>query len=158
MRMNKLNFDAFTTDPIDVAPYKEIGEGIVLAYDKVAYKNGTVAQARCGKAGSLIVDCKGFAHQWFGLEMTLGDSFDEVYLQMRTYPFSHFYPRIYFGTGQRDLAKVETSTDVFDLRFTRDHFRAAEVLDTAKNVKISLLVPSSDWFVFELFKLEVKHG
>ena len=148
----------FGTTQTVVPPYQDIGDGVVLAYDKAAFESGTVAQVRSDHGHSVIIDCQGFQDQWFGLEITLGDEFEEVQMRLRTYPATHFYPRVYYGGGQQDLTKVEVSTDAFDLRFTWEHLQAAGVPENAKNIKLALLVPSSEWFVLELLKLEVSHG
>lgn len=156
--MNNLNFDGFTTTPQKIPPYEEIGDGVVLAYDKHAFQKGTFARVHRAGPASLIIDCHGFKDQWFGLEIALGDSFKNVQMRLRAYPAAYFYPRVYFAGGQRDLVKVECSSEPFDLNFTSDHIRNVGVPENATNKKLSLLVPSADWFVLDMQKLEVCDG
>ncbi|GLQ35539.1 hypothetical protein GCM10007939_18220 [Amylibacter marinus] len=151
--MSKIDFSSYSDTPLRLRAYDEFIDGVYPAFDSDDALVLLRKQVDC-----LILDCANFSDTWFGLEIKLPRDFRALSLRMRAYPMAEFYPRVYHSNGTVDLLNVEISDAPFDLTFSREHLRGAGLPEGAIDVKLALLVPSSNWFVLGLHDLEITHA
>jgi hypothetical protein len=160
--MSALYFDQFSDEAELVQPYQAIGDDVVLAYDRDALSMGTMASVRnlVDEAGVrfLAIDGLNFEEQWFGLEFDLGDNFKSAKISLKTYPARQIYPKVYFDGGSMDLNTLEIGEEVIELNFSALHMTQSGLLKGAKNLRLSLMVPSRDWFVVGLYGAKITHA
>ena len=160
--MSALFFDKFSEEPELVMGYQPIGENVVLAYDRDAIRQGTMASVRNIKDETgvrfLAIDGLNFAEEWFGLEFDLGENFKSAKVSLKTYPARQIYPKIYFHGGSMDLNTLEVGEEVIELNFSIAHMVLSGLPKDAKNLRLSLMVPSRDWFVVGLYGVKITHA
>jgi hypothetical protein len=160
--MSALFFDQFSDDPELVLPYQAIGDDVALAYERSALNMETMASVRnsVDEAGVrfLAIDALNFENQWFGLEFDLGANFKSAKISLKTYPARQVYPKIYFNGGSMDLNTLEVGEEVVELNFGIAHMILSGLPKDAQNLRLSLMVPSRDWFVVGLYGVKISHG
>ena len=160
--MTNLYFDQFASDPELVLPYQEIGDQVVLAYDRASLAAGTMASVRglTDEAGRsfLAIDCLNFDDEWFGLELALGERFKSATVEMKLYPGHQVYPKIYYDGGSLDLKTLQISQHVTQLKFSMLHFEQLGLPANAKNLRLSIMMPCCDWFVVGVYMVNVTHA
>tara|TARA_R110002096_G_scaffold113077_1_gene245971 strand:- start:44399 stop:44881 length:483 start_codon:yes stop_codon:yes gene_type:complete len=160
--MSALFFDQFSDEPVLIKPYESIGDDVVLAYDRDALKNGTMSSVRqiVDAVGQpfLAIDGLNFADQWFGLEINLGNNFRAAKVTLKTYPARQIYPKVYFDGGFLDMSTLEVGEEVTEVNFTARHMAQAGLIDGAQDLRLSLMVPSCDWFAIGLYGVKIIHA
>jgi len=160
--MGALYFDQFSNEPELVQPYQPVGDDVVLAYDRDALAMGTMASVRnlVDEVGVrfLAIDGLNFEEQWFGLEFDLGEGFKSAKISLKTYPARQIYPKIYFDGGSMDLNTLEIGEEVVELNFSAMHMAQSGLPKGAKSLRLSLMIPSRDWFVVGLYGVKITHA
>jgi hypothetical protein len=160
--MSSLFFDQFDDEPVLVKPYENIGDDVVVAYDHHVVSAGTMASVRklsdeMGKP-FLAIDGLNFAHEWFGLEINLGDNFKTAKVTLKTYPARQIYPKVYFDGGSLDMNTLEVGEEIVDVSFSARHMAQAGLIKGATGLRLSLMVPSSEWFAVGLYGVKITHA
>ena len=160
--MSALFFDKFSEEPELVMGYQSIGDNVVLAYYRDAIRHVTMASVRNIKDETgvrfLAIDGLNFAEEWFGLEFDLGENFKSAKVSLKTDPARQIYPKMYFDGGSMDLNTLEVGEEVIELNFSIAHMVLSGLPKDAKNLRLSLMVPSRDWFVVGLYGVKITHA
>ena len=162
-----LHFDQFAPEGRTVEPDAEIGPGMRLVYDaacpmdiRVRLSERVMTAGEC--APTLVIHGRDRApDDWFGLEIDLPDAAHDIALTARNYPSYRLFPRLHFEeaggrTGHIDLPDVAASgafaTRILSARLWADHPGITE----ARNLRLTLLIPSTQWFVMEIQEIRIK--
>lgn len=165
-----LFFDQFQETAVEVQPDQPIGPGVALVYGAASAMTCTLRRSfRQGRlsngAPTLVIAGKNRApDDWFGIEITVPATSQGVAITARNYPVHRLFPRVHFEvlgkTEHLDLADVAAS-DSFATRY----FDAAEWQDAAlfrdcgaETARLTLLIPSTPWFVMEVQEITVDGG
>lgn len=157
-----LFFDHFTEAQTAIAPGQQIGPGLTLVYDTASAMECTVRRSRRrdrlgADAPTLVIDGRARAPEdWFGIEIDLPRACNAVAITGRNYPVHRLFPRLHFEvlgkTEHLDLADVAASDSFATRYFDAREWREVPLFrdSGAESARLTVLVPSSPWFVMEI--------
>ena len=142
-----------------------IGEGVRLLHDADArmvctISRGTSQDAFGKPADTLkIAGANRRSEEWFGIEIDLTDETDELSITLRVYPAIRLFPRLHFDLGTEtrhvDLPDVAASDSFAARHLQARQWRSQNTWpDGAARPRMTLLVPSTPWFILELMSIE----
>lgn len=160
-----IDLTPFGPQPEVIPPYASVGPRVRLCYSKKATQQWAVATARVAQGFDalgkpeeyLVVDGSNFAAAggdgWFGVELTLPPELPLLDLRLRVYPAERLYPRLYFDGGETYLPEVLAHEQFFHLKYARaDLIRNYGLPKDVGDLRITLFVPQSNWFVLGLME------
>ncbi len=142
-----------------------IGDGVRLLHDPSARMVCMIQRSGADDAYGdaqdtfRIVGANRHAEEWFGIEIDLNQETDLLDLSLRVYPALRLFPRLHFDLGTHtrhlDLSDIAVCDGFAGIQFRAEQWRTrAEWPVGAKRPRVTLLVPSTPWFILELMSIE----